>query len=313
MREELRRNNSIGTIDGINRFLDLVFVRKTFGVEALQQAFRYYSLAQFNCHLAIVFFEELKLIKSSHKEIKLTEQGIDLSCLSVDEQKGKISELIFHYLLSEKMINCERITVDSLTGELRIPTNAFSLSAAIYRNFLYEIGFFSKSGIYFSIINKQLHTLIEKEIANTKKKMSQDQLLLRLQKQQADGEAGELFVLEYEKRRLSQHHPVPKRISLVDVGAGYDILSCHDKDSILYDRYIEVKSFRGKPHFYWSANEKRIAEVLGEDYFLYLVDLDKMGNESNEYAPTIIQNPANQLLGDGWLIEPDSFKITRIV
>jgi hypothetical protein len=80
-----------------------------------------------------------------------------------------------------------------------------------------------------------------------------------------------------------------------------------------YDRYIEVKSFRGQPHFYWSANEKRVAEFLNENYFLYLVDLNLMENNAQAYEPTIIQNPAKKLLSEEWLIEPCSFKITHLI
>lgn len=58
------------------------------------------------------------------------------------------------------------------------------------------------------------------------------------------------------------------------MGAGYDILSFNSATSLSYDRFIEVKSFHGKPHFYWSSNEKNTSELWGDKYYLYLVDLD---------------------------------------
>ena len=133
---------------------------------------------------------------------------------------------------------------------------------------------------------------------------------MKLQKQQDDGDAGEMFVVDYEQKRLNPHQKSPKRISAIDVGAGYDILSYNNAYSTEFDRFIEVKSFRGQPHFYWSSNEKRVAEVLGENYFLYLVDLSAV--EQENYIPQIIANPAITLLSDDWLIEPNSYRVTSL-
>ena len=312
MREELKRSNSIGTIDGINLFLDLVFFQRIRGVDAIHQAFRYYAPAQFNCHLALLFFEELGLIIVSSKKVLLTINGESFSNLDIEARKEKLSELVFDRLLQEKLINHERISVEPSNGELRIPVNVFSLSAAVYRNFLYEIGCFSKNGIFFSITNKTLRDRLESEIAVKMKQTSQAELLLKLQKQQEDGEAGELFVVEYEKKRMAHHQRPPKRISTIDVSAGYDILSYHSADSVEYDRYIEVKSFRGQPHFYWSANEKRIAEALGENYFLYLVDLSAIEQGKEKYEPQVIANPAVNLCSDDWLIAPNSYRVISL-
>ncbi len=312
MQEELKRSNSIGSARGIDFFLELVFVNKTTGIEAIQQAFRYHALAQFNCHLALLFFQELKFIEILPKKILLTENGKMLTEFSLDSQKEKIAEKIFDCLVQENLISYEKITIDPSSGELRIPTNVFSLSAAIYRNFLYEIGCFSKNGAYFSIVNKNLLDRVEKEIVIEKRKLSQEELLLKLQKQQEDGDAGEMFVLEYEKKRLMGHQMLPKRISPIDVCAGYDILSCHNLASCGYDRYIEVKSYRGKPHFYWSANERSVAEALGDNYYLYVVDLAAVEKNRIEYVPQVIVNPAQTLCSDDWIVEPDSYRVTYV-
>lgn len=312
MQEELRRSNSIGSAEGINRFLEMIFISKIQGIEAINHNFRFSSPAQFNCRLALQFFSELGLIKLSASQISLTETGDSLSNLSLNHQKERISEIVFDYLSLHQLINLERITIDSQTGELRIPTNVFSLSSAIFRNFLIEIECFSKASTHFTIKNKQLHTRIETKVAIEKRKMSQDELVKKLQKQQEDGDLGELFVLEYEAKRLAGHSSHPKRISLIDVSAGYDILSFHNIDSQSYNRYIEVKSYRGSPHFYWSANERRIAEALNTDYFLYLVNLSAMENDRNQYVPQIIRNPAQTLCADDWIIEPNSFLVTSV-
>ena len=312
MQEELRRSNAIGTASAIEHFFELVFTNKSVSIESLHNVFRYHSLTQFNCHLAILFLEELGLIKIHSKEIHLTASGEGLSGLTLDCQKKRISTMVLNLLLEEKMVNCERFSIDSITGELKIPANAFSLSAAVYRNFLYEIGYFSKHGVFFVISDEKLRKEFESRLAEKKKKTSQAELLLKLQKQQEDGELGERFVLKYETKRLSQFRKLPKLISPIDVGAGYDILSYNGEESTNYDRYIEVKSFRGKPHFFWSANEKRIAELFGENYFLYLVDLCAVEKSGEAYIPQVIQNPATNLNSDNWLIEPSSYLITLL-
>lgn len=312
MQKELRQHNSIGNAEGINKFLSLVFDDQVSAVETLNHSFRYYSLAQFNCYLALLLFQELNILKIKKGQISLTEIGNQIANLSVEQRNDKIFVAILDLLLHEKLINCDRITVDSVTGKLKIPINAFSLSAAVYRNYLYSCGCFFKSNSFFVFTNDRLREQVEEKIACENRKISQEELLRTLQKQQEDGEKGEIYVVEYEKRRLKRENMSPKRISTIDAGAGYDILSYQGTNSLQYDRYIEVKSFRGNPHFYWSSNEKSVAEALGNNYFLYLVDLDSLEKNATEYVPFIISNPAEELFGSQWLIEPNSYKITHL-
>lgn len=92
--------------------------------------------------------------------------------------------------------------------------------------------------------------------------------------------------------------------------AGYDILSCNSLTSDTYDRYIEVKAFRGSPHFYWSENERSVAALLGDNYFIYLVNLNHTSDPL--YSPTVIQNPACNIFSSGWLIKPQSYLVQQI-
>ena len=313
MREELRRNNSIGNGECIDRFVHLVFDEMVVGLEALHHSFRYFSLAQFNCHIAILFFEDLDLIKVSRGRITLTDLGLAISTLSYDDRKLKISSIALNQLLQNKFLNFEKVVIDSMTGEMKIPANAIALSGAIYRNFLYENGCFIQNGAYLILKNKKLSDQVETQIVSEKKKMSHEELLLQLQKRQEDGDKGELFVVDYETRRLSNSALIPRRVSQIDVSAGYDILSFENSTSLHYDRYIEVKSFRGIPHFYWSLNEKSTAEALANKYFIYLVDLNQLEQDSNgTYVPLIIQNPAEELKNEKWYVEANSFRVSLI-
>jgi len=143
--------------------------------------------------------------------------------------------------------------------------------------------------------------------------VSQDELLLNLEKQRKQGMIAEKWVLEYEKKRITKLELIEKikMISDIDVQAGYDIISFNDKNSTHYDRCIEVKSYRGGLHFYWSRNESEIALLKGDKYFLYLIDFDKISMPN--YQPIIIQNPKKFLHEDnGWIVETQSYFITKI-
>jgi len=51
-----------------------------------------------------------------------------------------------------------------------------------------------------------------------------------------------------------------------------------DNQSVLLDKFIEVKSYSGDPYFYWSRNEVKVAETEKNNYFLYLVNRDEMND-----------------------------------
>ena len=120
----------------------------------------------------------------------------------------------------------------------------------------------------------------------------------------------ELFVLKLETERLDTNHK-PKRISQIDVTAGYDIVSFKSNSSSDYDLFIEVKSYVGNPKFFWTKNERNVASTLRGKYSIYLVSTEKSKTDPL-YKPEIINDPVSSLDDDSWLIEPDSFSITKL-
>lgn len=78
-----------------------------------------------------------------------------------------------------------------------------------------------------------------------------------------------------------------------DVGLGYDIASFESPASTARDRFIEVKTFTGAPHFFLSQSEWAAATRLRDHYYLYLVDYQHIATPG--YAPTIIKDPARTL------------------
>lgn len=98
----------------------------------------------------------------------------------------------------------------------------------------------------------------------------------REQKNHALGEAGEEFVVQCERNRLSilGLRELAEKVERVSKtrgdGLGYDVLSFNDDGS---ECYIEVKTTRGgkKTPFFFSHSELEFSEEKGENYILYRV------------------------------------------
>ena len=121
--------------------------------------------------------------------------------------------------------------------------------------------------------------------------MTQEQLNCSKSQTFEMGRQGEEFVLEYERKRLPESLSSNVRhLGETEIARGYDILSFESFDSILPDRYIEVKTYRGHPHFYWTENEIAAARKYTDHYYLYLIDIDRINDTA--YEPQIIPNPA---------------------
>lgn len=108
-------------------------------------------------------------------------------------------------------------------------------------------------------------------------------------------------IVKYERGRLralgrEAEASLVRRISQLDVAAGYDVESFDgDKRLFDYDRFIEVKASQGADlRFFWTANERRAAEKLGNRYWIYFVG-NFRNNVADRIAPIMIQDPATRL------------------
>lgn len=188
------------------------------------------------------------------------------------------------------------------------------LSLSAVRNTLISQGFFAprreEQGTRF-YISTEYESLIAKYSVQQRKQLSLEQLKEQLEKNSLAGERAELFVVEYERKRLGE--PLGdrvKRISEIDVTAGYDIVSFESERSTIPDRFIEVKAISDSG-FYWSKNECAIAQLKADTYFLYLVDLSKVAQQ--DYVPQIIRNPAKAIIeSENWLVETQTYLIKQI-
>ena len=270
-----------------------------------------YSAKKKNIDLAaaMLLFQSMEFIDVNGN--KITKKPKLNAILTEDSQivnafKNKYIDFVIH----EDILRFRSMSYNDTTDEYLIPCNSIRIKHSCYRNLLLSLGVLAISGSQFYSVSEELKTKLEtKEI---RRKITQEQLLSQLEKQQEQGEEGELFVLNFEKKRLINHPKIDrvKRISPFDVSAGYDIVSFMDDDSTSIDRYIEVKTYIGNVHFHWSQNEMDKAKIYREHYFVYLVDYDAISEKS--YCPIIIQDPIEFFkITPGWIIEPDSFFIKK--
>ncbi|MGB3480580.1 MAG: DUF3883 domain-containing protein [bacterium] len=134
-----------------------------------------------------------------------------------------------------------------------------------------------------------------------RRRVSEKLLEQALQANQRLGMQAEEAVVEHERKRLralgrNAEAELVRRISQLDIGAGYDIESFDgDKPLFDYDRFIEVKaSQKSELRFFWSANERRAAKEKGNTYWIYFVGHFKQ-SKSDEITPIMIQSPAKRL------------------
>ena len=125
-----------------------------------------------------------------------------------------------------------------------------------------------------------------------KRKIGIEALQRSLEQKQIHGEEAEKFVLEFEDKRLNGGK-IPYWVAKYFTNDGYDIASYEDETSEEHNRFIEVKSYRGKPYFFWSRNEMDTARIRKRSYYIYLVNRDSMKNP--DYAPMIIRDPYNNI------------------
>jgi len=163
---------------------------------------------------------------------------------------------------------------------------------------------------YRLVINKmQLSALSGRK----KRQLTLESLKKQQQQQEELGLIAEIFILRYEQLRLAKHPLILQinRVSNEYSNAGYDIESFNDVETIVINRYIEVKSFSGPISFFWSINEIQIAEDKQDEYFLYLVNRDEM--EWPGYNPIVISNPyKNVYENPNWKREIGHYKFYLI-
>jgi len=157
-----------------------------------------------------------------------------------------------------------------------------------YRPFfisLQKLGFLIKSKQNnFVIINN--YQFAKKILERPLRKISQLEFEKELEQKKVRGFLAEEFVLLIENQKLKSKKLYAKRVSIDDIGLGYDIVSYLDVDNEIF---IEVKTLMYGNSFFWTKNEIKSAKLYSENYFIYCVLFDNKNNPLE--IKKIIQNP----------------------
>ena len=240
----------------------------------------------------------------------------DLVLLLNDEEKLNDALIVstVNQLFKENIMDASMFYYDSVQCCFAFKNELLPLPLSSLRNVLISQGFLiplRDTEITRFYISPTYETLIAKHCKAKHKQLSLEQLKRQLEENELAGEKAEVFVFEYERKRLGQ--PLSekvRRISEIDVTAGYDIVSFDSNQSQEPDRFIEVKAI-SNAGFYWSRNEYEIAKLKGNTYYLYLVNLNRIVEQ--DYSPQMIKNPAINIMDtDEWFVESQSYYVRHI-
>jgi hypothetical protein len=145
------------------------------------------------------------------------------------------------------------------------------------------------------------------------------ELSAMLAEQKALGRAAEELTVQYERRRLRRSGAVTegdlvRRISEVDVGAGYDVESFRGKSKdFIPNRHIEVKASSGQAvRFFWTRNEYETSKRLGDSYWIYFVGAFRPSAGLAGFRPKRFRNPASLFEGMPQIkVEPAVFLVSE--
>lgn len=266
-----------------------------------------------SCDDLITYCSAFGWIRFSENILSLADDLIQL----VEDNNQTNNYLIqstVNFLFDADIFSINMFYYDSVQQQYRFKNESFPLKLSSVRNVLISQGFLcvdrGVTGSRF-YVSPEYESLVASQCIRKRKAISLEQLKKRLKSDELAGEKAELFVVKYEKKRLGvEGENKVKRISEIDVTAGYDIVSANSPNSTVANRFIEVKAV-SENGFYWSKNEYDIAKLLAADYYLYLVDLSKIDDDN--YEPDIIHNPVQHIMENNlWLVEPQSYHIQKV-
>ena len=311
MLTELKRCNSIGNIDGLLFLLSVLEGKdKVSRTEINNRCSRENGIVV-NCPGAIAFLTYLKLVDVMDNVIIPTEEMMQLSGKNKEDIINTIIKLCLSNMVEDGIFSQESLGFDTDKGHLSIKRSAFPLEYAAIRNFLTVAGALEKEHNGEICVTDSYENIFAKDLKSYRQKLTLEELLKQKEEQSQRGLEAEEFVLELERNRLPLKAYKIKRISDFDVAAGYDIVSYDSNESMKYDRFIEVKCYLGKPHFYWSENECDTARQKGSKYILCLVDYTRIKEPG--YTPQYIRNPYDDIFtNENWLVNAASYKIQEI-
>lgn len=309
MREEVRR---LGSLTAIQYLLDLNGLQNGETIESLQTAATGH-LTKPVFRITLEMLDTMGYVMVSEGKARKM-KAFDKSTFIID-----FITYLNQIQVLPRFFHPSNLKLDSESNQYYLFCNTISLELSPYRNFLIEAEFLlqdsSRLKLFITHEFKEFtETFIFPLVENWRKTGRQSPEALKKQNEAREkaGLDAELFVMNYEKQRLSTHPRVNnvQHVALYDVSAGFDILSFSTNQSFILDREIEVKSYIGSPHFFLSRTEYNRAKENKSGYFIYLVDRARMSEI--DYRPVIIENPYDSLENsEEWDAEYDGYHYTK--
>jgi len=264
-----------------------------------------------------------------------------IKVLKLDDNKILINNAFLHFLENEDLLikKINKMFLSELKDDVEfkiifndssvlydehdnliVSNSAFKFKYSVIKQFLLDFKIIDKHPYINSnfLVNEQYKKYFSfvgaiKDV--NKKTLSLEELRRRQEIQNQYGEDAERFVVDYEKSKFKSHDLVDaiEQISDLNVGAGYDVVSLMSDTSNYIDKFIEVKSYKGKkPYFHWSKNEVEKAQEIRDNYFLYLVNRDEI--DSKNYSPLMIENPYLEVFNSlDWKKECEKWYFKKII
>ena len=230
------------------------------------------------------------------------------------------NDFIFKSLKSDpifiEIFKSENLSYDIINKVIQIRNSAFGFRYSNFKQLLINFNILQKhpeSQFNSFIINPTYKYLFDDTILPEirRNEISIEEFQKSMELKQKYGLEAEQFVLDFENKRLNKKKDI-NWVAEYIVNAGYDIASYNSEEDIFLNRFIEVKSFEGdNPYFFWSRNELKESKIRKKQYWLYLVNRNKMND--NDYYPTMINNPFENILqDDDWKKSIENYKVSYI-
>lgn len=286
------RNLKLESIENIIKVLSDVTLYKKWYIRENYEKYNMY----FDDNLS--FLSKLGLVREVGDELFLSKNAIS--------NKDDFRQYIIVNILSDRLKYCEfwdfidKFKFDN--GSILLhPKTSDMIKYVSVREFLFDLGL-----IYFDNLNYYINEKYYSYI-NKKEVLSPQELKTIINRKEFIGINAEKAIIIYENFMLSTYKEFKNsvkidHISNSDVNAGYDIIS-FDKEyanmGIYKKIYIEVKAISLIDYkFFWTRNEIQISQLIGDQYYLYLLpvisktdfDIEKLQIIKNPYKNVFENN-----------------------
>ena len=248
------------------------------------------------------FLIEIEIFKLENDQIFLDADSSEFKSLIIK----KIFKKNAYFLLLKEYLN--NFELDKNNQHSFEPTLDYNLTTSDLRNFLISFDIIKNKDKKYFLLDENIFEKFKR------KKISPEELKKIMQDKEKIGLAAEKFIFKKEIEKVSKINKNlnVEHIALIDVAAGYDILSYNNNEEKIF---IEVKAVSSSNFkFYLTSNEFNISNILKNNYFLYLLPRDLSDPEQFDYENLLIINNINENVFKNqkkWKIENENYLIFK--